>query len=71
MYIRSRTVYNLITLISELSGFADILQVSISLLLSTLYAPKMLESALVKHMGPVQVPKKKSKVRHTVKKVPE
>ena len=44
--IRSRTVYSLITMISEVSGFADIFMVTASFLLSTLVTPYVLQANL-------------------------
>jgi hypothetical protein len=55
MTIRNRTAYNFITLISEISGFADLLNVSVGFLLALLYTPRMLEAALIKHMRPVDL----------------
>lgn len=40
--IRNRTVYNVLTMISEVSGIADLLMVFTSLILGTLYTPFML-----------------------------
>ena len=48
---RSRTVYDVITLVSEVSGFADIFFVLITYILSIFYTPFQLESALLEHMG--------------------
>ena len=50
--IRTRGVYNIITLISEVSGFADIFYVGIGFILATFYTPFLLEAALHSHMGP-------------------
>jgi len=50
---RSRTVYDVITLVSEVSGFADIFFVLITYILGVLYTPFQLESALLEHMGHV------------------
>ena len=58
-FIKNRIVYNVITLVSEISGFADILMVIVAFFLGLLYTPRMLEAALISHMGPVQMPAKK------------
>jgi hypothetical protein len=44
---RSRTVYSLITLISEVSGFADILFIVAGIFLKTFYTPRKLEASLL------------------------
>jgi hypothetical protein len=44
-----------------LSGLADIFFVTAALLVGTLYAPFMLEAALLNHMGPCELPKQKKK----------
>jgi len=54
--IRSRTVYNVVTLISEVSGLADICFVTVTFLLGVFYTPFVLEAALLKHMGPCELP---------------
>lgn len=54
--IKARIVYNIITLVSEISGFADILIVFVSFVLGLIYTPRMLEAALLRHMGPVELP---------------
>lgn len=59
--IKARIVYNAITLVSEISGFADIVMVSVTFILGLLYTPRMLEAALINHMGPVLLPGQKSK----------
>jgi len=53
--IRTRSVYNIITLISEVSGFADIFYIGIGFILGTFYTPFLLEAALQNHMGPCAV----------------
>jgi hypothetical protein len=60
--LRGRNVYDIITLISEVSGLADIFFVGITFLLGIVYTPLLLEAALHEHMGPCiasKVPKKK------------
>ena len=60
--MRGRRVYDIITLVSEVSGLADIFFVTITFLLGLLYTPFLLEAALHEHMGPCVAPKtKKSK----------
>ena len=54
---RTRIVYNLITLVSEVSGFSDILFVGISIFLEFFYVPRSLETFLIKNMGPVELRK--------------
>jgi hypothetical protein len=50
MIIRKRSVYDIVTLIAEVSGFADMFVVSASALLGIFYQPVMLESALLQYM---------------------
>ena len=50
-YIRHRSVYDIITLISEVSGFADVLFVAASYLLGVLYTPYVVSSELFAHLG--------------------
>ena len=50
--IRGRTVYDIITLISEVSGLADIFFITVTFLLGVLYTPLLLEADLHKYMGP-------------------
>ena len=52
-------MYDIITLISEVSGFADILMVTSMSLLGIFYTPKMIERAIAAHMGPVELPSSK------------
>jgi hypothetical protein len=59
--IRSRTVYDLITFFSEVSGFADIFFVLLTFLFGLLYTPYVLEAALHEHMGRCITVKKKRK----------
>jgi hypothetical protein len=58
---RSRTVYSFITLVSEVSGFADILFVIAGVFLTFFYTPAKLEVSLLEHMGPVELPTKSPK----------
>ena len=51
--IKSRTVYNWITMLSEVSGFADILIVFPSFFLGLFYTPMLKEYAIAREMGPV------------------
>jgi hypothetical protein len=52
-------VYNVITLISEVSGVADILFISMTVVVKWFYTPLMLEAALLKHIVKVSGPSKK------------
>ena len=56
-YIRGRTVYNIITLFSEVSGLADIFFVTATFILGLFFIPLMLEAALLEHMGTCELPK--------------
>jgi hypothetical protein len=51
MIIRERSVYDIVTLIAEVSGFADMFMVCAALLLKTLYQPKMLRQAIISHVS--------------------
>ena len=62
---RSRTVYSIITLVSEVSGFADILFITAGLFFVFFYTPKKLEVSLLEHMGPVELPKPQKKTYNT------
>jgi len=59
--IRSRTVYDIVTFFSEVSGFADIFFVFLTFLFGLLYTPYALEVALHEHMGRCITVKKKRK----------
>lgn len=48
--VRNRSVYDLITLIAEVSGFADIFMVFASVFLKIAYKPTMLNLALLNHV---------------------
>ena len=63
--LRGRNVYDIITLVSEVSGLADIFFVSITFLLGLLYTPLLLEAALHEHMGPVVSPTNQTKIQLT------
>ena len=54
--IKSRTVYNWITLLSEVSGFADILLVFPSFLIGLFYTQKLKDHALANMLGFVSFP---------------
>jgi hypothetical protein len=41
MILRERSVYDIVTLIAEVSGFADMFMVSAAFLLATLYHPML------------------------------
>ena len=51
MILGERSAYNIVTLIAEVSGFADMFMISAALILTTLYQPKMLQQAIVLHTG--------------------
>jgi len=57
--IRSRTVYDVITFVSEVSGFADIFFVVFTHMFALLYTPFLLEAQLHRHMGSCVTVKKK------------
>ena len=57
--LRGRTVYDIITLVSEVSGLADIFFVTITFMLGLFYTPLLLEAALHEHMGPCVAKSKK------------
>jgi hypothetical protein len=59
--LRGRSVYDIITLVSEVSGLADIFFVSITFVIGVLYTPFLLEAALHEHMGPCVAKKNKKK----------
>ena len=65
--IRSRKVYDMITLIAEVSGFADILLVGITSLLGLFFTPRLFDRALAQHMGPVEIPKQKKRTANGIK----
>jgi hypothetical protein len=58
--IRSRTVYDLITLIAEVSGFADLFMLGFGALMNLLYTPKAIDADVINHMD-FKVSKKKVK----------
>ena len=47
---RTRTVYDIVALIAEVSGFADIFMVVCTALLGFFHHPKMYETALLQHI---------------------
>jgi len=61
--IRQRTVYNVIDLIAEVSGIADIMYVFSSSVVVYLITLRALESELVKHMGKVRLFSRPSKLK--------
>jgi hypothetical protein len=61
-YIRSRTVYDLITLIAEVSGFADLFVLGFGSLINFFYSPKALDAEVLNHMQ-FKVNKKKKKIK--------
>lgn len=65
--LRGRKVYDVITLISEISGLADMLFVAATFLLGIFYTPFLVEAALHKHMGPQVKVKPTKKTRKVLK----
>jgi hypothetical protein len=61
--IRQRTVYNIIDLIAEVSGIADILYVFSSTVVVYLITMRALKSELVKHMGQVKLLSRPDKLK--------
>ena len=49
--VKSRTVYNFITLISEVSGFADLVLVASTFFITRIFSPSGFESAIAKNVG--------------------
>ena len=62
--LRGRTVYDIVELVSEVSGLGDIIFVSITFVFGVLYTPLLLDAALQEHMGPCVAPKTKRR-KHT------
>jgi hypothetical protein len=60
--IRTRTVYDVITLIAEVSGFADLRVLGFGSLIGTLISPKLLQTELINQMQFSVLRKKKRKV---------
>ena len=56
MYVRQRIVYDFVTLVAEVAGFADLFLLGFGFLLGTFYQPYMLEASVLKHMGAVELP---------------
>jgi hypothetical protein len=48
--IRSRTVYDIITLVAEVSGFADLFVLGFGSLIGLVYSPKALDAEVLNHM---------------------
>jgi hypothetical protein len=59
--LRGRSVYDIITFVSEVSGLADIFFVTITFIFGVIYTPLLLESAIHEHMGPCVAPKSKKR----------
>ena len=68
--IKSRTVYNFITLVSEVSGFADLFFVAAGIFFYTFYTPRMLEAKLLEHVGLCELPKAQKPKHKTFRKLP-
>jgi hypothetical protein len=60
--IRTRTVYDVITLIAEVSGFADLWVLGFGSLIGTLISPKLLQTELINQIQFSVLRKKKRKV---------
>jgi len=61
MYVRQRIVYDFITFVAEVCGFADLFMLGFGFLLGTFYQPYMMEASILKHMGAVKLPKSDKK----------
>jgi hypothetical protein len=59
--LKSRQVYDIITFVAEISGFADLFMVFTTLVLGTFIQPQSLEKALLEHMRPVRMKGKRKK----------
>jgi hypothetical protein len=59
--IKSRQVYDIITFVAEISGFADLFMVFTTLVLGTFIQPQSLEKALIEHMRPVRIKGRRKK----------
>jgi hypothetical protein len=53
--IKSRQVYDIVTFVAEISGFADLFMVFTTLFLGTFIQPQSLEKALLEYMKPVRM----------------
>ena len=60
-YIRNRTVYNVITLISEVSGFADVFMVFWMFVMSRFYVSPLMTYDLTRGVAKVDLPIKHRK----------
>jgi hypothetical protein len=58
--IRGRTVYDIVTLVAEVSGFADFFMIFFGFVMNVFVQPRSLESALLSHLKLQIQPKKKS-----------
>ena len=54
-------MYNFITLVSEVSGFADLLIVGSSFIVSVFISASAYESKIIKYLGPVTLAPKKTR----------
>jgi hypothetical protein len=50
--LKTRQVYDIITFVAEISGFADLFIVFATFFLATFVQPQMLQAALLEHMRP-------------------
>jgi hypothetical protein len=57
---RTRTVYDIVALIAEVSGFADIFMVVCTALLGFFHHPKMYETALLQYIDTKVIIRKKT-----------
>ena len=61
--IRKRIVYDLVTLIAEVSGFADLWVLGFGSLIGSVISPKMLQTEVVNQMQFSVIKKKKKKAK--------
>jgi hypothetical protein len=55
--IRARAVYNLVDMIAEVSGLADVLNLTTSSFMAFFFTTRLLNSFLVYHIGKVMLQK--------------
>jgi hypothetical protein len=66
--LKTRQVYDIITFVAEVSGFADLFIVFATFFLTTFVQPQMLKTALLEHMHPI-VLRRKSKNKDPTKQI--
>jgi hypothetical protein len=54
--LKARYIYSLVTMISEVSGWADIFVVTLTFLLGKFYTPLCLDTSIAKKVAPVRFP---------------